>query len=435
MKENISMSNKEINQVEIFEKLLRKEIKQAKASQILDLSVRQIQRKISKYKLDGAKSLIHQARGRVSNNKLSQDKLDLAINLIKKNYFDFAPTMAHEKLLECHQLKLSVERLRQEMTRVGLWRAHVRKKAQIHQLRERRACFGELLQIDGSPHDWFEGRASKCNLNVAIDDATGRIWLNFSKVETGKDYFTLLKQYFEEFGLPLAIYSDKHSIFRVNTPSNLDHKKPIKDKEDLEQTGLTQFGRAMKELGIELIFANSPQAKGRVERVNQTLQDRLVKEMRLKKISSIAEANEFCKEFTKDFNSRFGVEPRSRVDMHRKLDEKTNLNLILCFKEHRILSKNLTLQYENQIYQIGVDKKTNSFRLRRSTVTIFDHCDSSITIQDRRGNLLEYTTIKKLPKTNSTSSKELNAAIDQALENQQRKAQYPWEDGYAEIQL
>jgi len=433
MKENITMSTQEIGQVEIFEKLLRKEIKQHEAGKILGLSVRQVQRKIRCYKVHGAKSLVHQARGRVSNNKISQERLDLAIELIRQNYFGFAPTLACEKLLERHQLKLSVERLRQEMTRVGLWKAHVRKKAQTHQLRERRACFGELVQVDGSPHDWFEDRAPRCNLNAIIDDATGKICAALSKAETTKDYFVLFRQYFEEYGLPVAIYSDRHSIFKVNKPRNLDHKKPIRDKEELENMGLTQFSRAMKELGIELIFANTPQAKGRIERLNQTLQDRLVKEMRLRKISSISEANEYCKEFSLDFNSRFSIEPKSGVDMHRQLSQDINLDDILCIKEHRILSKNLSFQYESKIYQIRVDKKASSFRLRKSTVTVLDHCDGSITVKDQRGNLLEYSTIEKLPRAKSTSSKELNTELDQVL--RKKRVQYPWEAVSAGRQL
>lgn len=428
MKENISMSVAEINQIEILEKLLRKEIKQKRASQILGLSVRQIQRKLHRYKLHGTKSLAHKSRGRVSNNKVKQVVLDQAINLIKAKYVDFAPTLACEKLSENHQLKLSVERLRQEMAKVGLWKVHTRKRASYHGLRERRACSGELIQIDGSPHDWFEGRAPRCNLSAIIDDATGRIMLSFSKVETAKDYFKLLKQYFKKYGLPLAIYSDRHSIFKVSTPSNLDYKLPIKDKENSEHIGLTQFGRAMKELGIELIFANSPQAKGRVERLNQTLQDRLVKELRLKNISSIDEANAFCEEFCKGFDLRFTEEPRSGVNMHRKINKRIDLESILCLKEQRILSKNLTLQYENKIYQIKTDKANCSYRLRRSTVTVCDLCDENIVIKDHQGNKLDYYTLKKLVKNKATSSKELNAELDLLINNKtQKKAQYPWE--------
>ncbi len=203
-----------------------------------------------------------------------------------------------------------------------------------------------MIQLDGSPHDWFEGRAPKCNLNVAVDDATNTFSVKFSKSETTQDYFKLLDEYINQYGLPLAIYADKHSIFRVNTPSNLDLRKPGKhDKYE----GLTQFGRACKELGIELIFANTAQAKGRVEKVNFTFQDRLIKEMRLEGISSIADANNFAPKYMKKFNKMFSKPPKSGVDMHKKLNKDIDLSNILCIKEARILSKksNLSIQQYN----------------------------------------------------------------------------------------
>jgi len=242
---DIVMSNEEINQVELFEKLKRREIKQEKAANILGLSVRQIQRKLKKYKLNGAKSLVHKSRGKISNNKISQEKLDQVIILIRDKYWDFGPTLANEKLSENHQIKLSKEKLRQEMIRTGIWKTRKRRKAQVHQLRERRACFGEMIQLDGSPHDWFESRAPKCNLNVSADDATNTFSVKFSKTETAQDYFKLLEEYINQYGLPLAIYTDKHSIFRVNTPTNLDLKKPSKFN---KYEGLTQFGRAMQRI-------------------------------------------------------------------------------------------------------------------------------------------------------------------------------------------
>jgi len=423
----LTMSEKELEQIGIFEQLRIRKIKQKDAAATLSITTRQLRRKIKLYELHGAKSLAHQSRGRASNNQTSQGQLDLAINLIRSKYHDFAPTLAHEKLLESYNFKFSAERLRQEMVKEGLWQAKSRKKTRVFQLRERRACFGELLQIDGSPHDWFEGRAPRCNLNATIDDATGDVSFDFSKTETTKDYFVLLKAYFTTHGLPVAIYSDKHSIFRVNTPSNLDFKKPSRDKENGEYDGLTQFGRAMKELGIELIFANTPQAKGRIERLNQTLQDRLVKEMRLKNISSISEANQFCKSFAEKFNRKFTRKPSSEVNMHRPLDPKIDLDSILCIKEYRYLSKNLSFQYQNYIYQIKISREICERRLRGSEITIFDHCDDRITLRDKHNNLFDYTVIKKLPKTKATSSKELNQALDQLKNRVIKNAQYPWE--------
>lgn len=428
---DIVMSSKEINQIELFEKLVRREIKQKKVASILDLSVRQIKRKLRRYKLLGAKSLVHQSRGKASNNTIPQEKLDRAIRLIRDKYWDFGPTFANEKLFENHQITLSVEKLRQEMITTSVWKTRKRRKAQVHQLRERRACFGELIQLDGSPHDWFEGRAPKCNLNVAVDDATNTLSTKFSKTETTQDYFKLLEEYINQYGLPLAIYVDKHSIFRVNTPSNLDLKKPSSND---KYEGLTQFGRACKELDIELIFANSAQAKGRVEKVNYTFQDRLVKEMRLEGISSIEDANKFLPIFMKKFNKKFSKPPRSRVNMYRKLNKNIDLSNILCIKETRTLSKNLTFQFNNTIFQIQT--KRSAFILRKTKVTILQRYDNSIKLLDHRNKPLEYSTIKLLPNTKTTSSKKLNSKLDDILIKEAKKnykKRNPWESSFEEL--
>lgn len=426
MQGNSAMSNKEMNQVEIFEKLVRKEIKQKRAAQVLGLSVRQVKRKLHEYRINGATSLVHKGRGKVGNKKISQERIDEVLGIVKEKYWDFGPTLTHEKLTEEHSVQLSREKLRQEMMAVGLWKAHRRRKAQVYQLRERRACFGELVQLDGSPHQWFEDRGEYCNLNVCIDDATGKSMFELSKSETTQDYFRLVEKYFLRYGLPLAIYVDKHSIFRVNTPTNLDCKKPSTDN---RSEGLTQFGRAMKELGVTLIFANSPQAKGRVERVNQTLQDRLVKELRLHTISDIAEANKFLPKFTKQFVRKFSTQPRSSVNMHRTLDPRIELAKILCLKEQRVLSKNLTCQYNSYIYQINTDR--SAYTLRKAVVTICERYDGSITIWDTKDRPLEYTTIKTLPSTRETSSKQVNGLVDAILSKQKRN---PWESDFEELE-
>lgn len=428
---DIVMSKREINQVEIFEKLKRREIKQGKAGNILGLSIRQIQRKLKKYKLDGAKSLIHKSRGKVSNNKISQEKLDKAIILIRDNYWDFGPTLAHEKLVENHDFHISLSSVRQEMIRTGIWKARKRRKAHVHQLRERRACFGELIQLDGSPHDWFEGRDSKCNLNVIADDATNTFSIKFSKTETTQDYFKLLEEYIQKHGLPRAIYADKHSIFRVNTPSNLDLRKPSKAN---KYEGLTQFGRACRQLGIELIFASTAQAKGRVERVNKTLQDRLVKEMRLENISSIKDANDFVPKYMRKFNKKFSKPPKSKVDMHRKLNKDTDLSNILCIKDTRTVSKNLTFQFNNTIFQIKT--KRSAFTLRKTQVTILQRYDGSIKILDYRNKKLKHETIKLLPSIKTTTAKQLNSKLDDILISEARrnyKKRNPWESSFDEL--
>ena len=419
MKGGIIMSKKEVKQIELFEQLKRKEIKQARVAKLLGLSVRQIKRKFRRYKLYGPKSLVHKGRGKVSNNKIDQKKINEAMDTIRVSYSDFAPTLAYEKLVEEHGFNHSLTTLRSEMVKEGVWKPKQRSKARVHQLRERRACFGELVQLDGSPHTWFEDRGPRCNLNVTIDDATGRCVFMFSKTETTQDYFKLLEKYFTKHGLPAALYVDKHSIFRVNTPTNLDLKKPNKND---EFEGLTQFGRAIKELGIELIFAQSPEAKGRVERVNRTLQNRLVKELRLKGISTIEEANKFLPQFIEKFNDKFCVQPRSSVNAHKELSNSQDLTKILCAKEKRTLSRNLTFQYQNTIFQVKTKK--SAYTLRKTTVSIFERYDGNISLWDHKNKPLEYTTIKKLPNNRQTSSKQLNQKVDVILS---RKKKNPWE--------
>lgn len=428
MKGHLIMKESELLKIEVLEKIKRKEIKQKTGAKILGISTRQMRRTLKRYKLEGGKGLAHKSRGRISNSRIPQEKLDKAIRLIRDKYWDFGPTLANEKLLENHQIKLSSERLRQEMISTGIWKNRKKKKAHVHQLRERRSCFGELVQLDGSPHDWFEGRAPKCNLNVAIDDASSISFYKFSKTETTQDYFKLAEEYFLKYGLPLAFYTDKHSVFRINKDTNLDLKKPTKNKYE----GLTQFGRAMKELGIELIFANIAQAKGRVEKVNRTLQNRLVKEMRLEDISSIEEANKFLPGFMKKINKKFSVKPKSKINIHRKLDkvncearESTlgykdiDLTKILCVRETRILSKNLTCQLKNTIFQIKT--KRSAFTLRKTRVTICERYDGEIKIYDSRNNLLSYTTIKQLPSRKTTNSKQLNEKMDAILIKEAQK--------------
>jgi hypothetical protein len=431
MNGTIAMSTTELTQVEVFERLQRREITQKSAAAVLRLSVRQVKRKLRAYKLEGAPSLVHGSRGKVSNRKVAQGKLDSALDTIREHYLDFAPTLAHEKLVEEHGCTLSLTTIRQAMIKEGIWQPSRRRKAQVHQLRDRRACFGELVQLDGSPHDWFEGRAEYCNLNVSIDDAQGTVLLQFSLTETTQDYFKLLEHYIHTYGLPRALYVDKHSIFRVNTPANLALKKP---QASSPHEGLTQLGRAMQELGIALIFASTAQAKGRVERVNQTLQDRLVKELRLQNISSIEEANLFLAagKFTEKFNQKFKVPPQSTVDMHRQLPSSIDLQKVLCIKEHRVLSKNLTLQYNATIFQIQT--KRSAYTLRKTTVTICERFDGSITIWDNKDHQLAYTTLKKLPSTRVTDSKNLNHAVNAILSKENYTKKNPWESDFEELE-
>src|SRR6266498_3418856 len=289
----LRMSAKELSRLEVIQRLTQKKINQKEAGPILKLSTRQIKRLRKAFREQGAAGLVSKHRGRKANNRLSEEVKRKALNLLKTKYQGFGPTLAHEKLVEKEKLKLSDESVRKLMIEERLWKARKAKKVVVHQLRERRACFGELVQIDGSSHDWFEGRADPCVLLVFIDDATGKlVQLFFVDSESFFSYCQATESYFKQYGKPLAFYSDKNSIFRVNVPSG--DTRP----------DLTQFGRAMLELDIEVICANTPQAKGRVERVIQTLQDRLPKEMRLRKIISREAGNAYLPAFLADFNQQ-----------------------------------------------------------------------------------------------------------------------------------
>lgn len=397
------MSTIEAERIPILDRLMKKEIKQRQAAKLLHLSVRQIRRLVKKYKREGAVSLIHTLRGKESNRRIEESIINKAITIIREKYSDFGPTLAYEKLVENHNITFSRETLRQAMIENELWKGKQRKIVVLHQLRERRDSLGELVQADGSPHDWFEGRSPYCTLLVFIDDASGKLlWLEFAESESTTSYFLAMKHYLLKNGKPLILYVDKHGVFRVNTT-----KAGTAGTEDTN--GITQFGRAMRELSIEVIFANSAEAKGRVEKANQTLQDRLVKEMRLKGVNTVEEANRYLPEFMEMFNRKFAVVPKSPVNMHRPLLPAEKLENILCQKHIRILSKQLTLSYGNKVYQIQTERPT--YAMRYAQVVIQEDTEGNISIFYKE-QLLAYTIFHKQPKTEIVDAKQLNTMVD-----------------------
>jgi transposase len=370
------MSQRELTRLEVIQRVKRKTLKQRQAAELLSLSVRQVKRLCKAYQGSGAAGLISKRRGLPANNCLPEKTINKVRQLLRSRYHDFGPTLATEKLA-IEGVSLSVETVRQLLIGEGLWKAKAVRRPVIHQLRERRARWGELVQIDGSPHDWFEGRAPKCTLLVFVDDATSRLmYLQFVEAETTFNYFAAVRSYINEFGKPLAFYSDKFSVFRVNIPNALSG------------TGLTQFGRALKELDIELICAHSPQAKGRVERANQTLQDRLTKELRLRGLCRVAAANAYLPEFIAAYNERFAVAPRSPESAHRALAKGEDLERVLTLCERRTLSKNLTLSYNNVIYQIN--SKRPAYTMRGAHVEVREKHSGELTIEYKQRSL-EYT--------------------------------------------
>lgn len=356
MKEGTLMSIKEARRLEVMKRIDRNILTLRRASEELGVSLRQAKRIRKRYVSAGEIGLISKKRGRASNRKVAADIRSRVEDLLNTTYQGFGPTLASEKLEERDQIKLSAETLRQWMIGIGVHRPKRRKASRIYQRRMRRSRFGELLQGDGSPHAWLDDRDEKCNLVQFVDDATGQTTAaKFVTAETTEGYLAILEEHLKKHGKPLAIYVDKHAIFRVN-------------REELKKgIGITRFGQVLKDLGIELICANTPQAKGRVERRNGVFQDRLVKEMRLRGISTMDAANAFLPEFLDHFNKRFGVEPASQEDAHRPLDTHEDLARIFCRCEKRVLSKDLTFQYHGVLYLI--DTKTPN-RLKHASVAI-----------------------------------------------------------------
>jgi hypothetical protein len=263
---------------------------------------RQSERLFARYRLEGPAGLVSKKRGKESNRRLPAEERGCALELVRRYYADFGPTLAHEKLMEKHGVQASLTTLRRWMADEGLWRTRKQRAKRAQRPRTRRECFGELVQIDGSDHEWFEDRAPRCVLLVYVDDATSALLeLRFVRSESTFSYFDSTRRYLGRFGKPVAFYSDKASIFRVN-------------RDDHAGSGLTQFGRAMRDLNVDIICANTAAAKGRVERANLTLQDRLVKELRLRDISSMDAGNAFLPEFMADYNARFARPPLSEHD-------------------------------------------------------------------------------------------------------------------------
>lgn len=362
------MSKRELNQVSVFEDLKSKKIKQRQAAKILLLSTRQVKRKLKAYRRFGATSLIHKSRGRLSNHRLDENLVKKALDLVEEKYPDFGPTLAAEKLLEIDKIKINSETLRLKMIKANIWKPKV-KKINRHYLRERKEAFGEMVQVDGSPHRWFENRAPGCTLLAFIDDATSKILhLEFVESESTATLMKTTKEYLIEHGRPVAIYADRGGVYKVNI-HNEDEEK------------ITQYKRALDEVDIRLIWARSPQAKGRVERLFETLQDRLVKELRLRGINDIEEANEFLKtEYLKKHNEKFAVKAKSETNLHRPF-KGYDLDKIFCLKEKRSVANDMTVRYKSNLFLL--EKKQPTLIFPKNKIGVWESLDGEITFHLR----------------------------------------------------
>lgn len=331
----LAMSAAEITRFDTLMRLDRGEIRVADAMELLGLARRQVYRLLARLREDGASGLVSRKRGRPSNRRYSDAFRAEVATLVREHYADFGPTLAREYLAERHAIGLSCETLRRIMMEAGLWQDRAAKRPRPYQPRYRRDCRGELVQVDGSRHWWFEGRGPQCTLLVFIDDATSELMhVEMVESENTFSYMRATRTYLERHGKPVAFYTDKHSAFRNNTAS-------------AKGGGMTHLGRALDRLNIELICANSPQAKGRVERVNATLQDRLVKAMRLHRISTIDQANAFLPSYMAQHNRRFAKAPFDPRDLHRPLAIHEDLEAELVWREQRTVTGALTLHYNN----------------------------------------------------------------------------------------
>ena len=407
----LTMSTQELGRLEVVQRVLERRLTQSAAATSLGLSTRQMKRLVARYRRHGAEGLVSGKRGKPSNRQLPTSFTEQVVALVREHYADFGPTLAREKLYERHGVSVGRETLRMLMRQAGLWLPRAQRRKAVQQPRARRDCFGELIQIDGSEHHWFEDRGPACSVLTYVDDATSRLQLlRFVEGESTFDYMRATRTYLERYGKPYAFYSDKHTVFHVSKRSGLGG------------TGMTQYGRALHELGIEILCANTPAAKGRVERAHGTLQDRLVKEMRLEGISTIDEANAWIDTFVDQYNARFAKPPRLPHDVHRPVQPFENLEDTFTWQEPRTLSQSLSLQYDKVLYLI--EPSPENQRLAGRRVTVIDFPDGRIKIRYEGRDLVyrEFDKLQHVHQGEVVSHKRLGAMLSFIGQEQQQLA-------------
>lgn len=414
MAQTITMTPKELSKYEVIKKLLNKEINGTEASKQIGITVRQVRNLKAGVKKLGVKAVIHASRGKPSNRRISEDKIQEVEKIVKRHYSDFGPLFASEKLKENHGIKIGKETLRQLMIGWELWKAKPRRKNKEYRAwRPRKEQYGEMVQFDGSYHHWFEDRAAECCLLASIDDATGRITkLQFVQDEGTIPVFSFWRDYLRQYGKPVSIYLDRLRTYKQNLKTVFD-----------DPNSRTQFQRAIEDdLGIKLIYAYSPQAKGRAERLFETLQDRLVKELRLAGISTVKEANEFIEKiFIAKYNAKFAVLAQKKGNLHKPLTkfEKDNLDKILSVQKIRVVNNDFTIKFEGKWYQLA--EKQPSLVLRKDKVVVGQRIDGSLHIS-LRDKELNYTLLPDRPK----KVKMKVAALTATKSNWKPPADHPW---------
>ena len=406
------MSDGELRRLELLRDLDHHRLTTATAAELLGLQRRQVFRLLKAYRSEGPAGLISKRRGRPSNRRKPEAFRAQVLSIIRERYWDFGPTLVAEKLGERHGITVGRETVRKWMIADGLWLDRKQRLKRVHQPRSRRECTGELVQIDGSEHWWFEDRGPQCTLLVFVDDATSRLMhLQFVESESTFAYFNATRAYLEAWGKPVAFYSDKHGVFRVNHQGALGGD------------GMTQFGRALDALNIEIICANSSQAKGRVERAHKTLQDRLVKELRLAGVSGLAEGNALLPSFTADYNARFAKPPANAKDLHRPLRVNDDLENAFAWKEERTLSQALTFQYDKVIFLLEPSDQAKTAIGKR--ITVVDRPDGRLSVRYKGVELAYRTfdTLRQVSQAAIVENKRLGAALAVIREQQIKRAE------------
>jgi transposase len=398
----VAMSHGELSRYDTLLRVTRRELRVEDAATLLRLSRRQVGRLLIRLRADGPEGLVSRKRGKPSNRRHSDAFRERVIELVREHYADFGPTLAAEYLVERHGVLISHEALRKLMIKAGLWKDRDARRPRPYQPRYRRDCRGELIQVDGSKHWWFEDRGPQCTLLVYIDDATSELMhLKMVESESTFAYMEATREYIETHGKPVAFYSDKHSVFRNNTAS-------------AKGDGMTHFGRALEALNIEIICANSPQAKGRVERANATLQDRLVKAMRLEGLSTLAEANAFLPGYLARHNQRFAKTPFDPRDLHRPLAPHDDLGAEMVWRELRTVTQALTLHYNKVLFILEPTEISRPLAGKRVEVCEFP--DGRLEIRHGE-HVLPYRTFDKIRQVNQAAiveNKHLDAALAMA---------------------
>ncbi len=385
----VTMSGKDFSRLDVLLDVEAGRLAISDACDLMGLRRRQVFRLLAALRQHGAAGLISKRRGRPSNNRLPVELRELAMGLVRERYADFGPTLACEKLAALHGCPVSRETLRKWMIEEGLWVDRKHRLPSVHQPRLRRDRVGELIQIDGSKHYWFENRGPECTLLAFIDDATSRIMhAAFVHSESAFDYLRETRAYVSRYGRPIAFYSDKHSIFRVSK------------RDAVGGTGMTQFGRALDELNIDIICANTAPAKGRVERAFGTLQDRLIKEMRLAGVDTMDAGNDYLAIFLQKHNDRFGKAPFSSSDGHRPIQIGIDLDDVFAWKEERTVTNSLTLQYDKVTFILEPNAVTRP--LARKRVQVVDYPDGRFAIR-HQGLDLPFRTFDRIQRVDQAA--------------------------------